>query len=212
MTKKFNPSLIIFDWSGVISDDRKPVYTANNELLKHYGKPTFTFEEWLPRTTLGVEEFLQNYGVCDQPEKMFDLYKSYLSEAINSGIVPFVYADAHDTISYLKNQDKNLLVLSSHPTENLAKEAEEYNLLNFFEEIVGSVKDKTEKLLEICKNKKVEPSSVLYIGDTIYDIQAAKGARVISAGICNGYHVRERLEREKPDILINTLQDLKAFI
>ena len=57
------PRLFVFDWSGTISDDRKPVYTANMRLLQGHGKPTMTFEEWLPRTRMTPGEFLADHGI-----------------------------------------------------------------------------------------------------------------------------------------------------
>ena len=37
-------NLFIFDWSGVISDDRKPVYEANTRLLRERGLKILTFD------------------------------------------------------------------------------------------------------------------------------------------------------------------------
>src|SRR3989344_4207780 len=73
--------LLVFDWSGVISDDRMPVYEANMRILEDYGKPTISFEEWLPRTTMTPVEFLKNHGVFGDDKKMFALYKKYFDEA-----------------------------------------------------------------------------------------------------------------------------------
>lgn len=124
------PDLYIFDWSGVISDDRAPVYRANIRILRDYGKPTMTFEEWLPKTTLTPIEFLRNHGISDDPSKLWALYKKYFNEVIESGIVPKVYPDAHNVFEYLK-KSKRVAVLSSHPTENLIREAKLYGLDGF---------------------------------------------------------------------------------
>ena len=39
--------LVIFDWSGPISDDRRPVYEADMAILRKYRKPAAPFEEWV---------------------------------------------------------------------------------------------------------------------------------------------------------------------
>ncbi len=55
--------LFVTDWSGVISDDRKPVYETNMQMLERRGKPRMSFGEWLPRTTMTPIEFLAGQGV-----------------------------------------------------------------------------------------------------------------------------------------------------
>ncbi len=203
---------IIFDWSGVISDDRKPVYEANMSLLKHFGKPTVNFEEWLPKTTMTPIEFLANHGVHGDSEELFGLFKKYLDAAIESGIVPIVYGDAKDTFSYIKNKGVTLAILSSHPSENLAEEAEKYGLKSFLDFVKGSSKNKVDGLKFVCQKMGKIPEKALYVGDTIYDIQAAKGAHLLSAGISTGYHTKDRLLKEKPDFLFNSLSEIKTVL
>jgi len=204
-----NIKLLIFDWSGVISDDRRPVYEANMKILKYYNKPIISFEEWLPRTTMTPIELLANHGVHGNPDELFNLYKKYLNKVIKSGIVPRVYPDIHNVFQFLKDKGKRLAVLSSHPADNLKIEVSCYNLIPFLDLIYGDSKDKVKGLQDICRQLDIKPEFTFYIGDTIYDIRAAKEAGIHSAGICQGYHTKERLKNEKPDLLLDCLLDLK---
>ncbi len=203
---------IIFDWSGVISDDRKPVYEANMSLLKHFGKTTMSFEEWLPKTTMTPIEFLANNGVHGDSEQLFGLFKKYLDASIISGIVPIVYSDAKGTFSHIKSKGLSLAILSSHPSENLAQEAEKYGLKSFLDFVKGDSKNKVDGLKFVCQKLGKIPEKALYVGDTIYDIQAAKGAGCKSAGISTGYHTKDRLLKEKPDFLFNSLSDIGEIL
>jgi phosphoglycolate phosphatase-like HAD superfamily hydrolase len=202
------PYVFVIDWSGVISDDRSPVFEANMELLKHYGKPTMTFEEWLPRTTMTPVEFVRNSGVHASSDEIWNLYKDFFDNEIASGNVPTVYPDAKNVLRYLQERDKLVVVLSSHPEDNLRKEAEDYEVLNLLDFIVANSKGKAQDLKSIYTRFKKDPKSVMYVGDTIFDIRAAKEVGVISAGVCTGYHTRERLEKENPRIILETLSDI----
>ena len=51
----------------------------------------------------------------------------------------------------------------------------------------------------------VDASEAIYIGDSVYDIRAAKEAKVMAAAIVGGVHSTQRLIREEPDILINDI-------
>ncbi len=203
-------NLFIFDWSGVISDDRWPVYQANMRVLEDYGKPTMSFWEWLPRTTLTPIEIFENHGVHGDPKELFALYTKYLTEAVESGVTPTVYPDALDTLQHIKQRGKKLAVLSSHPEGNLRRDAEGYGIVPLLDHISGNSRDKSEGLLSVCDSLDEAPKHALYAGDTVYDIRAAKKAGLNSAGVCTGYHVRERLERENPDLLLECLSDLKG--
>lgn len=201
--------LVIFDWSGVISDDRKPVYEVNMRILRDHKKPTMSFEEWLPRTTMTPVEFFANHGVHEDPEELYALYKKYYGEAVESGITPVVYPDAYETLRYLKKNERRMAVLSSHPVENLKREAEEYEVTSFLSLIRGSAQNKVEGLQAVCEQLDTRPDSALFVGDTVYDIRAAKEAGLLPVGICTGYHTKERLEKEGPDLLLGCLSDLR---
>ena len=206
--------LFVFDWSGVISDDRKPVYEAIIRILKEKGHPGMTFDEWLPQTKLTASEFLESQGVNIDPQEASLLYKKYLDEAIVSGIKPVVYPDVQETLAYLRDEGKLLAVLSSHPSENLLNESKEYNINDYFNLISGNSKNKVNGLLSMINKFGVPYEKVLYTGDTVFDIKAAKGAGIKSAGISGhddeqrGYHSRKRLAAESPDFLLYFLKDL----
>ena len=202
-------NLFIFDWSGVISDDRWPVYEANMRVFEDYGKPRLSFWEWLPRTTMTALEIFENHGIHGDPKELFALYGEYYSETVKSGITPTIYPDAHDAFQHIRHKGKKLAVLSSHPEDNLKKEAEQYGILPLLNHISGNSRDKAQGLASVCNSLGEAPEHALYTGDMIYDIRGAKEAGLNSAGVCTGYHTRERLEKEKPDLMLECLSDLK---
>ena len=207
-----NIQVLIFDWSGVISDDRKPVYEANIRILKEHGKPTIGFEEFLRSVTMTPAESFSGLGIPGSFNELFTLYKKHYNDVIRSGMLPNIYPDACDVLNNLKNKRKKIAVLSSHPVDNLKAEAEEYGIISFFDLISGNAKSKTDGLETICIKLNINPESALYIGDTIHDIRSAKKTGVHSAGICTGYHTKEMLEKEKPDFLLENLSELKKIL
>ena len=69
-----NFQLLIFDWSGVISDDRLPVYESNMRLMDKHDIKRMAFNEWLPQTTMSPREFFRDHGVEDI-EELFEQHK-----------------------------------------------------------------------------------------------------------------------------------------
>jgi HAD superfamily hydrolase (TIGR01549 family) len=214
MDEPLNIDLFIFDWSGTISDDRKPVYAANMRLFDDYKIPRISFEEWLPKTQATTSQYLEvNHGIGADEKETSERYTKYYNEEIARGNIPTVYQSAELALLYLYNREKPLAVLSSHPEQNLTQEAASYKLLNYFDLLIGNVgtNGKAGGILTICKKLGKKPESTLYIGDTVHDIQAAKNAGVYSAGVCGGYTLQEKLEREEPDFILPDLNLLEGL-
>jgi phosphoglycolate phosphatase-like HAD superfamily hydrolase len=141
-----------------------------------------------------------------------EMYKENLDAVIKSGTTPKVYPDAKEILELLKNKNKIVSVLSSHPEQNLLREIEEYELKIYLDLILGDRgENKVEGLKRTFMKFNKKSGDVLYTGDTVYDIQAAKKAETFSAGICNGYHLREALENESPDFLFENLTEIKKL-
>jgi len=202
---------VIFDWSGTIQDDRKPVYETNMRILESFGKPRMDFEAFLPKTMLTAPKFLINNGVKEYPEYLSKLYKKFLDKVMKEGIIPEVYPDARSTLQYLHMKNIILGVVSSHPEEILRKDAKRYHFSDYYSLIKGDSKNKTADLNDICKKLRLKKSSCVYVDDTIWGIRAAKKAEVISCGITTGYHTREMLVNEQPELLIDNLSELKQL-
>ncbi|MFH1420930.1 MAG: HAD family hydrolase [Candidatus Aenigmatarchaeota archaeon] len=200
---------VIFDWSGTISDDREPVYEANMRLFVKYGLPRLSFEQWQENSTQTAIEILKNYGAIAEPDEIAKLYEEFYTEEVECGRTPFIYPDAKDTLLHLKQKGKKLAVLSSHPQKNLEIEAGKYGVHDLFLQIRGSARDKTISLFHLMLELNESFPQTLYVGDTIFDIRAAKQACIPSAAKLGGYHSRQRLLAEKPDLVLETLSDLK---
>lgn len=87
-----------------------------------------------------------------------------------------------------------------------------------FETIVGG--DETERhkpdpepLLLAAERMGADPADVVYVGDSPFDIRAAKAAGMDSVAVTWGrIHDRAKLEREEPDAIVDTAEELLAVV
>jgi phosphoglycolate phosphatase len=200
--------LYIFDWSGTISDDRHPVYLANQRMSDHWGIARITFDQWLPKTAMTVVEYFRDAGVEATDEEIFALYERTYNDIMHEHALPHAYADAKPVLTSIKSKNKPMTVVSAHPTENLIREAVRYELREFFDEMVGSAREKSSHIRDLMKTYDADPSRTLYIGDTIQDIRHAKAAGVLMAAMTTGYHTPEVLAVENPDAIFDSLTEL----
>lgn len=221
-------NLVIFDWSGPISEDRRCVYAANMRIFRGYGKPIITYDEWLRELPQSQAAFMRSRGIHLEPDELFRVYTEHYDYLVKQEVPPpCLHPDVRETLEYLKEMGKKLAVVSSHPEGNLLREAEAYKLTHLFDMIVGSMSvgsssGKAGGLIMVCDKLEVSPGCTLFVGDMGFDIQAARMAGTLSAGISGprgkplreqrGYQTIEALEKEDPDFLLGSLLELQDVI
>ena len=67
-------------------------------------------------------------------------------------------------------------------------------------------------LLHAAKYFNVDPSHALMVGDSISDVEAARAAGFMIACVPYGYNHGEDIRSAKPDLLIDTLADLRTAL
>ena len=85
---------------------------------------------------------------------------------------------------------------------------------HLFETVVGG--DETERhkpdpepLLLAAERMRARPGETAYVGDSPFDIRAAKAAGMHAVAVTWGrIHARERLEREEPDAIVDAAEEL----
>lgn len=203
---------VLFDWSGTISDDRRPVYEANKKMCEYWHVPCESFEEWMRTASMTPIDGLRKKGIEASGDEIYSLYRTYFQESLESGIRPVVFPDARETLSRLQQIGLTVGIVSSHPQVYLEQEARDYLLHPFIEILRGDTRNKVETLKEVCQILGIERSTTMYIGDTIYDIRSAREAGLITVGVSSGYHTHEALEAEKPNHLFSRLSQVLTLL
>lgn len=206
-----SPNFFVFDWSGTLSDDRKPVYAANMAMLEKFGIEKIVFQEWLSQTDTTIGQFMHNHDVDLDKEEIHSIYGREYNLQMRLGNFPTVYPDSEEVLQYLKKQMKRIAVISSHPHDNLVNEAIEYGLFQYIDFIDGDARDKKAELLNLAERFCEKPQNMIYVGDMAHDIIAAKRAGMHSIGVTTGYHSKARLFQEKPEFLFDSLRDVMCI-
>jgi len=202
----------IFDWSGTLSDDRRPVYEANMKIFPVFGIKKMKYKNWLSTTTMTVVDYFNLRKIKANPARIFSEYKKAYEEVNNKGIMPKIYPQAKKLLQTLYKKDKKIIIISSHPQEKLEEEIKRYDVLKYIDEIIGSVHNKVLVIKQEIKKEKLIPEKTIYIGDMVFDIRSTKEAGIISGAIGHGYHPSKRLKKEKPDYYFNNLEKILKII
>ena len=110
-------------------------------------------------------------------------------------------------------------IVTATPSDNMAEKKQlldKNGVTRFINTIVTNndvprPKPAPDALLECCRRLLVEPLHTLFVGDTGVDIRAGKAAGTKTAGVLTGFDDREILLRDRPDIILNQVTDLKGM-
>ena len=108
------------------------------------------------------------------------------------------------------NEDYKLGIVSSNSEENIRIVLRRYKIENLFEFVYSSssIFGKHLVLKRMCKKYKINPNSIIYIGDEDRDIIAAKKAKIKIIAVTWGFNSEKLLKEEKPDYLVNAPKEI----
>lgn len=200
--------LFLFDWSGTLSDDRLPVYRANCLMRQDYRLPILSYEEWLPTVGMSVVDAFRSYGASVSDTEISALYRKHLGDVVGRGVHPQMYSDASPLLHALRQHGKQLMVLSAHPQNHLEAEAQRYGIDSLFDRLIGDAFDKASVMRGVVDSMEVPAERVVYIGDTVTDMRAARSVGLDTIAVSTGYHAHDRLAAEEPHHLFTSLTEM----
>jgi pyrophosphatase PpaX len=123
-------------------------------------------------------------------------------------------AGMEDVLLRLHAEGRRLGVVTAKRRSTVELAFARVPLAHLFETVVGG--DETEKhkpdpepLLLAAKRMNADPAETAYVGDSPFDIRAAKAAGMYAIAVTWGrIHDRERLEREEPDAIVDRAEEL----
>lgn len=177
-------------------------YQAAMEVFDKLGFPRLSEEEYWDIVEL---PYITVYERFD-PDVSKDRVDELFSEAVKRQGSPVPYDGAEACLEFV--EDKDLIVISSHPEESLREEAEQYGFKPFFDELYGSVSDKREVINGILSDHGWEPGRTGYVGDMRHDVEAGNQAGVVTVGVTWGYQDGGDLAEENPDRIVSSFEDL----
>ena len=77
---------------------------------------------------------------------------------------------------------------------------------------VRNKKPHAEPLLKCSRMLGLDPGRCAYVGDTRVDIKAGRAAGMQTVGVLTGFDGYEALKNEKPNVIINSIAELKATL
>ncbi len=214
--------LVAFDWNGTLLADTQTVVNATSiELNELYGRK-IGIGEYRQEFVIPVRTFFINLGISEK-----ELDKNYKKSAAifereyeKRALRCRTRSGTRKLLEWLKSQNIKSAIFSNHKINGVLRQTERLNITNFFAKILAndhmrdaySIKGKEKRLIVYLKNQKIPHSQVLVIGDTDEEIIIGRDMGAKTVAITNGHSTTARLKAEKPDYLINNLEEVIGII
>ena len=152
------------------------------------------------------------------PDRVDELVEVYSEH--NVGLHPGLQAcdGVLDLLATLKDDGRRLGVVTAKRRATLELAFEVLPELGHFDVTIAAEDTERHKphpqpLLAALGRLGEEPAHAAYVGDSPFDVQAAKAAGMGAIAVTWGaIHPRERLERERPDAIADTCEELRGCL
>jgi phosphoglycolate phosphatase len=201
--------LLIFDFDGVIADSIDLIREIYNEIHKKYNLP-------YAKSNKDVTElFYKNVFVSLSkkglsPVEICGFFMDMHTKTLQRSHKMKPFPGIIDEINELKKQKHKLCIISSNHIKVIKPFLKKYKIDNVFKIIMGAEENasKVEKIKHVIKKIGARKGNTYYIGDTVGDIVEGEHAGVKTAATCWGYHTKAALEKQKPNFLIEEVDEL----
>jgi HAD superfamily hydrolase (TIGR01549 family) len=199
--------VIIFDFDGTLADTIDILLSITNRLSAEFGFKSATKEELAQLSNLNSWQILQYSGISIFK---FPLLIRRLKAELHSEVPQIqLFPGIKEVLVELKKRGFQLGIITSNSRENVLGALEKNGLQDTFTFIYsGSTFGKHKVINKWLRIENINTEKVVYVGDEIRDIDAAKktGIKVIAVGW--GFNSPQALAAQNPNFLIERPQEL----
>jgi len=202
---------VLFDLDGTVVDSGAIILASMRHATREVLGREYADEELLH--AVGGPG-LESQMAALAPERVDELVRVY--RAHNEPLHDELEACAgiEDVLVRLKEEGRRLGVVSAKRRATVELAFRRVQVRHLFETVVGG--DETERhkpdpepLLLAARRLRVPPQECAYVGDSPFDVRAAKAAGMYAVAVTWGkIHDRKRLEAEEPDAVVDAAGEL----
>jgi pyrophosphatase PpaX len=207
--------VVLFDLDGTVIDSGGIILASMRHATREVLGREYADEELMRAVGgPGLEEQMRAFDP-ERVEELVTVYRAH-NEPLHEELV--CCAGMEGVLERLRADGRRLGVVTAKRRSTVELAFEHVRLGHLFEAIVGG--DETDRhkpdpapLLLGAERLGARPEDTVYVGDSPFDVRAAKAAGMGSVAVTWGrIHDRARLEREEPDAIVDTAEELLAAV
>jgi pyrophosphatase PpaX len=209
-----NKTAILFDLDGTLLDTQELILASYRYTTREVLGETLPDESMLP--LIGIPLLNQMRIIAPKhADELVEVYREHNARMHNELIRSF--EGTQEALNALCAEGKRLVVVTSKRNEPARRGLECFGLQNYFEFIIGSDdtakhKPDPEPLLLAVERLAVPVDACVYVGDSPYDMQAARAANITGIAALWGMFPRDTLMAAGASHEAATITDLPTIL
>ena len=210
---------ILFDLDGTLTDPKIGITSCVQYALHKLGIEEPDLDELEP--FIGpplTDSFREFYGFDDETVQQAVIY--YRERFSTVGLFENdIYPGIAQMLERLKQAGRRLAVASSKPTVFVKQILEHFEILSYFDVVVGSELDgtrvKKEEVVEEALRQLLcdgNGHDIVMVGDRKFDVEGAKAYGIDSIDVAYGYAACGELEEAGADVIVETVEELEKAL
>jgi phosphoglycolate phosphatase len=204
-------STLLFDFDGTIADTFDLSMAIGKKIADMFGIRPLTNDEIIHFRNAPLREAVRELKIpfFKMPAMLMRIRQEI--HAHIEGIHPV--SGISGVLRDLRSRCGHLGIVTSNSEENVAWFLKRYDLEFFdFGAYSSAIFGKLSKLRSLIHKHHLQKEHVLYVGDTIGDVESCRKAGIRVAAVTWGYNAKEALEAMNPDFLVTRPEELLDII
>ncbi len=205
---------MIFDIDGTLAATHDLIFASFNHVAEKYLNKRLTNDEIValfgPTEDVILKEWMKDH-YDNARDDYFNFYEAQHKEMAQ------IFPGLYDTIELIKNKNIFLGIFTGKGKDSSMITLKAIDLLKYFDLIitgddVEEHKPSPEGIQKFISTFRLQPSRVLMIGDTIFDVNAAREAGVKSALVLWDEYSCSRYSEVDADYIFKSVEEFNLFI
>ena len=203
--------VVLFDLDGTVVDSGAIILASMRHATREVLGAEYTDEDLMKAVGgPGLEAQMAAFAP-DRVDELVRVYRAH-NEPLHDELE--ACEGMADVLVRLRDEGRRLGIVTAKRRSTVELAFASVPVAHLFEAVVGG--DETERhkphpepLLLAAERMGANPAETAYVGDSPFDIRAAKAAGMHAIGVTWGrIHDRERLEAEEPDAVVDRAEEL----
>jgi len=191
-------SHILWDWNGTLIDDAWLGVAVMNEMLEKKKLPTITVDYYRAVFGFPVRDYYRQLGFSiDEDPVWEEVANDFISGYHRRMHEVQLFPDAVATLAALKERGVTQIILSAMEQKTLTRHVAALGIADYFNHVQGIdnhyADGKGHMAQALGERLGVDPKNILFVGDTLHDIEAARRIGCDCLICARGHQSKERL-------------------
>lgn len=207
---------ILFDLDGTLVDSLELILSSYRHTIKEHLGRTIPDEEWM--RTMGMPLRIQLRSFTDSPQLLESMFQTYIEHnQRNHDRLLRPFPGMQGVVAALRNAGYRMGVVTSKIREHAWRELRAFGMDGYFDGMVSAddvarPKPDPEPVLKALEALELPAQEALFVGDSLFDLQAGRAAAVHTAAALWGPFGRDRLEDGRPDYWLEDVSALATLL